>query len=188
MKKLRTISADEYYYLTDPNWLIGIDSESDELDTRFGIMFHVLDMYEATGDEKFSEYPYIVEADIVLDGDPSTMINTLDYMGGVPIIHILQKQLKHEGKLFPVKGARHTVEHYGFGAVAAQEGKGAEFDSFQFKDCDDAVEFIKKLTPACEILGIMSGFFLDRPLNLVGEDGWTHLREFKKAMSGEVLF
>ena len=62
-----------------------------------------------------------------------------------------------------------------FGTVAAQYGQGYEFKYLQFKTedaCEKYVNFLVENRADC-LMGMMIGFILDAPINMVGDSGWS---------------
>lgn len=180
--------TENLFYVTDKNWVFGLSSK----ERQFGLMFEVVDMYDATGDEKFEDYPILVGAAIMADkphkshyegdGKPDhdgLLMDTYGYMGGVPVEHILLHSVNGKfgeiAKEFSVTEAKVVVEEPKFGTAASQGHKRIEY--LQFKDNDAAQKFIRLLLEKrVGVLGMMIGFILDMPINLMGHDGWSVLR------------
>jgi len=186
---------DNYIYVTNKSWQFGLD---DEVHRQFGILFEILDMDEATGEKEYEQYPFIVSASIIADKchesfnesghDKPTKFDLIydcnSYMGGIPIDHVLTNQVKSSDEskdsfgsvcdIFKLDEACICSIKNDFGTIAAQQGKGTEHKYLQFKTDDAArkyIDFIIQNRVSC--LGIMIGFILDRPINMIGDSGWS---------------
>lgn len=183
-------------YATDPSWVFGLD---DGKERQFGVLFEILDMYDATGEEEFETYPWVVEASIVADkpsakykqeryggwegmkGRAALIEAAYQYGGGVPITHTIATEISGpEGKgLRPLlKGISaeeyeifETTPH--FGTVAAQRGPGVRVELIRFAEEDAARKYVENMMGRLDALGMMIGFLLDRPINMVGDTGWS---------------
>ena len=184
-------------YVTDKGWVFGLD---DEKQRNFGIMFEITDMAEDTGEPEFEEYPYLVSAEIMADkchksfdesGEKPTHDSLLydckSYMGGVPIDHVLTHAVQsgtETGEAFDALKAQFTIDeamvrtvNSNYGTYAAQNGPKSKHQYLQFKTEDAARKFIDYLVEKrCSALSVMIGFILDRPINMMGEDGWRVIR------------
>lgn len=185
-------SDDVKIFATSKNWRIGLSDNLDEpLDIPVGLYCSAINMYEATGEKQFKAYPYYIEIEIMVakpnkkfyegDGEPdalSLIEDTHSYMGGVPVTHhfirtdAINKKLIEKLKS---KDAKIMTENPQFGTVAAQLGRGAEFSYPVFKTAEGAEKFLKDLVRSYGdvMLGMMVGFILDGPINMVGETGWS---------------
>lgn len=174
---------DELHYLTDESFKLQL---SDGKDRQFGVAFRVLDMYDATGEDEFKKYPFAVEVDIVLDNphksffeedikDPDKYMiieSCMSYMGGVPITHLLEQRV-------------YTNDSKGFGGLCKNVDKDeckiksrkdaqGEHKYIMFKTYEAAVKYLTNMVnDRCGVLSIMIGFILDKPVNLIGETGWS---------------
>ena len=188
---------DSHIYSTSKNWTFGL---GDDESRQFGIMFEVIDMDEATGEPEFKDYPFVVSASIVADKPHESfnegmdegykptksdlLYNTMSYMGGVPVDHTLSDAIKNSDESehlnafdslsskFSVNEATVRGETPKYGTVAAQRGPLVEHRYLQFKTQDAAEKYVKLLLDRAGCLGMMIGFILDRPVNMVGETGW----------------
>lgn len=197
---------DNLIYVTDKSFEFGLD---DEKSRQFGILFEITDMDEATGEKEFKNYPFIVSASIVADkchksfdesGDAkptkfSLIYDAHSYMGGVPIDHILTHSIKPASVVgdafealagqFTAKQAMVKTNKLEFGTAAAQLGRGVELDYLQFKTFEDAERFVNLLIETrLDAISIMIGFILDRPINLMGESGWSVIKKMVKGAKG----
>lgn len=186
-------------------------SLDDEKLRQFGVVFETCNMYDATGESEFKQYPFVVSASIVamkphksFDENDSGKTDSLSlieqalgYMGGVCVDHVLTHAIKNSSESgspddmdesnfdliaaqFSVKEASLITETHEFGTIAAQMGKGAEFSHLRFKDENAATKYIKLLTERVPALSMLIGFILDRPLNMVGDDGWKTMNQMVK--------
>ena len=105
-------------------------------------------------------------------------------MGGIPIDHTLSLGVKCgdecEGtafeclaKHFTVFEAKVLIDTPRFGTYAAQKGAGSEIKYLRFKTEAAARKYVKLLANRTGVLSSMIGFILDRPINRMGEDGWS---------------
>lgn len=185
-------SDDVKIFATSKNWKVGLSDALDEpLDIPVGLYCSAINMYEATGEKEFKQYPYYIEIEIMAakphksfyegEGTPdalSLIEDTHSYMGGVPVTHQfistdgLNKKLMDNLKS---KDAKIRTETPTFGTVAAQRGRGAEFSYPVFKTAEAAEKFLKDLVRSYGdvIMGMMVGFILDGPINMIGETGWS---------------
>jgi hypothetical protein len=199
MKKIVEMLDENYLYVTEKHWTFELD---DEKQRQFGVVFQIIDVGEATGEPEFKQYPFIVEATILADkphksfdesGDKcpsseSLKYDCLSYMGGIPITHRLDKAVKcstEHGeawdalcKQFSVNEAVVVSSSPQFGTVAAQQGKNTAHQYLQFKDYKSARKYVDYIVQnRLDAIGMMIGFILDRPINMMGEDGWSIIRK-----------
>jgi hypothetical protein len=193
MKRFKIYEGHEY--VNDTNWVFQLD---DDKSRRFGLHIETINMAEATGEPEFEDYPYLVSFQIVADkvhksfnesNEPATKLNLLmdciQYMGGVPIDHKLANAIKAGSEVpgdafevlavqFTASEAKVVVTKPTFGSVAAQQGPGAEFKYLQFKTEESAAKYVNYiLANRVQALGVMIGFMLDAPINMIGETGWS---------------
>jgi len=179
-----------YYYATQENWVAGLD---DDETIQLAVIAEVMDMYEATGDAEFEQYPFNLEVSIVVaypgpawlakaeesgegSGDPAgALFDSYHYGGGVPIIHDLLS-IEGGGADLDRWSARKMMwvrKKADYGTVAAQQGPGTIFEYPQFRDEKTALEFVNELLKRVPAVMMMIGFFLDRPINMKGDLGWS---------------
>lgn len=179
------IIFDNYFYVTDKSFTFTLD---DDKSRQFGVLFEVTDMLEATGDPEYSQYPFLVSASIVSDkvhkslseiekpNKFSLIYDAYNYMGGVPIDHVLLEEFgdfEEIANRFKVTQAMMVEVEHKFGTYAAQHGEGATSRYLQFKTQKDAELFIDILIKErVKSLSSMIGFILDRPINMAGNTGW----------------
>ena len=187
MTKLQEIYDGRYYY-TEPSFNFSLD---DDKQRRFGLHVEVLNMLDATGEIEFESAPYIVSVSIVADkphksfdesndGKTSKLAlieDCISYMGGVPVDHVLQDAVNggfdEIKKQFTLDEAVLIKEKMTFGTIAAQKGKDAEYQYLRFKTEDAANKYVQLLLKRASALTMMIGFILDRPVNMMGETGWS---------------
>lgn len=184
---------DGHFYATSPSFRFGLD---DEKQRQFGLYVEILDMFDATGESEFEDYPFVAEISIVADKphksfaetDRKDKLNLLydchSYMGGVPITHTLTDGIKSSieqgednfdcvAKQFTALEAKVIEKLNSFGTVAAQRGK-VKSKYLQFKTEDAAKKYVQYLLDnRAQALSLMIGFILDKPINLMGDSGWS---------------
>jgi hypothetical protein len=165
--------------------------ELDDKEVELALHCEISDMFEATGEKEFKEYPYLVSVSIIA-ANPHESFNELDekykpdkfsliedcvsYMGGVPVDHKLIEtdKLNHDitSKLI-AKDAMLVKTTHDFGTVAAQKGRGTVTVYPQFSTEEAAKEWTKELIRLYgnTLMGLV-GFVLDAPINMVGDTGW----------------
>jgi len=184
-------------YVTSPDWVFGLEDDNNQ---QFGVVFEITDMDSATGEPEFEHYPFVVSASIVANNmhesfaesdetdKLSLILDGYSYMGGVPIDHVLTGDVKSSIETkdaftalcdqFTISEATVKTVKHTHGTVAAQRGAGYEFGYLQFKDEEAARKMVNYLIDhRVEVLSIMIGFILDRPINMMGVDGWSNVRK-----------
>jgi len=186
-------------YVTDKSFQLTTDKLR-----QFGIVFETTNMMEATGEPQYENYPFVVSAVIVLDkpskkfakeaglGNSVSKLGAIaqcvSYMGGVPVDHILQDEMKSSNESgigsnfdlianqFNATEATVNVQTSQFGTVAAQRGKLSQFKSLHFATEKAAQKYIDYLIlNRLFALSMLVGFILDRPINMVGHNGWSQI-------------
>ena len=199
IQEIRNDGETCYLYATNPSWVFGLE---DGEQRQFGLFIEILDMFEATGEEEFEDFPINVEISIVAhkpspefaevngwDGlDPEDTLAMIEcaysYCGGVPVSHILQDEISREGdkglagtlRGIDPRGYKIVEKKAEFGTVAAQRGPNYVFSYPRFQDHDnmaDARQHVANLLERASALGMMIGFILDRPINMAGHSGWS---------------
>ncbi len=192
---------ENYYYVTDKSFRFSLE---DDRDRKFGILFEILDMYEATGEKEYKQYPFLVSASIMADkchksfGESDRdfkptkldlIYDTNSYMGGVPVDHVLthairshsegfndleESNFKLVAKQFSALEAKVVTQKQDFGTIAAQKGREHEHSWLQFKTFEAAEKFMKYLIEnRVSAMSMLIGFTLDKPINMMGETGWS---------------
>ena len=183
---------DSKLYVTSKSFHFELD---DEKPRQFGIVFETLDMYEATGEEEFKDYPYVVSIGIVADkphksfdesgGNPcqvSLLGDCLGYMGSISVDHVL------------VNGTKSNAENgeNGFEAMASNftvlEATIKTYKSIfeqdepylSFKTEEAAQKFIDLVILHRLSVLMLVGFILDQPVNRIGETGWGQITTMVK--------
>lgn len=182
------------YYVTEDSWHFGLDDDEQH---QFGVIFEIINMYDATGEDEFEDFPYLVEASIVgndpspefaeeggarADDNLSLVEGAYRYGGGVPITHTLMDGIATGGSkgLGPLlKGIDkddYKIEETEakYGTVAAQRGPGSVNEYPVFRTDEAAKQYVQNIVDSGRLnaLGMMIGFILDRPINMMGESGW----------------
>lgn len=186
-----------FTYVSSKNMTFTLD---DDKQRTFGVLFETVDMYDATGDAEFKNYPFVVSASLMVnklhpsffegEGKPDAIGLMLDcngYMGGVCVDHVLTHEIscateaesepdasnfEKLANQFKVNEACVKTNKHDFGTIAAQYGRGTEFSYLQFKTEAAARKYVSLLTERVPALSMLIGFILDRPLNMVGDSGW----------------
>lgn len=166
--------------------------ELNEKSVPLCLVIEVIDMYEATGEKEFEQYPYLVSIGIMAnkphksfyegEGRPNKLDLIYDcngYMGSIPVDRkfIQTDALNHNitGKL-NIKDACLVTVKCDFGTIAAQEGKGSSFIYPQFKTDEAACKYAQELVKLYgNTLMTLVGFTLDQPINLAGDSGWSQI-------------
>lgn len=189
------------YYATSKRWIAGIEGDEE---IQLALYLEIVDMLEATGEDKFQDWPLLFEMEVMVAypgpkwleqaasccGDPrleATPERALEmshsYGGGIPVTHILLHEISGGGsdiEKFSRKEVRWVTEKPTHGTVAAQRGPGRKFDYPTFREEDVALRFADELLKRADPLFGMVGVFLDRPINMVGDDGWKVIAEQSK--------
>ena len=184
----KTEIIDGYLFVTDPSFLYH-DQNGDN--QQFGYLFETVNMAEATGEPEFDSYPYVVscslmpakvhhsfdEGDLAEPCDISRLFDAYQYAGGVPIDHTLSQDVNggfdELCQHFTLREACIKKTTPTAGTVAAQQGKGIEFEYLQFADEDAAEKYVNLLLKdRVTAFSSLIGFILDRPINLIGDSGW----------------
>ncbi|SRR5258708_4299680 len=188
VKEAKEIQDESLYYYTIPGFNLQFE---DGKDRQFGIMFEILNMMDATGEDEFKNAPFLVSASIVLDkpskkyleadtySKEALLYDVYQYMGGVPIDHVLANEinggLKEISAMFSCEEAVKVKKATKYGTIAAQKGPDYEFEYLQFVTFEAAKKYMDFLiNHRVEALGFI-GFFLDRPINMIGDTGWKTL-------------
>lgn len=187
------------YYATKKNWIAGLD---DDKEVQLALYLEIIDMAEATGEEEeFGEYPFAFEYEIMVaypgpewmekvehstsraESPEMALETSHGYGGGVPITH---KMMGIEGggmdlKRFTAEQMTWKKEKVTHGTVAAQRGPGHIFRYPMFATEEDAYEFALELFKTADVvMGVMIGFILDQPINMMGNTGWETIQEQAK--------
>jgi hypothetical protein len=180
-------------YATDPNWKCGIE---DEENVQLGVYAQIQNYYQAGLDEMPEDYPLGISFSVVAhdpkvasaaahacsgytDGQISIMPadvrqvfareTLLEYQGGVPADRMLYRGIRRsdESDAFGV-----LVERYE-GKSKVIEINGQPVLAFaKWEDAEDCARFLLE-ERAPLLCGLMIGFFLDAPINGVGQNGWS---------------
>lgn len=167
---------DESLWMTDPYWKCVLEQD----DIHLGLYVNMVDMREYDRDYNDKEYPVVLDATVMVIpeemspefledvggyiGDPDvepTPYDVYHYAGGVPATHIL------EGV---TSGHKSDVP-----SIVEEDQHGKKWRSF--RSIEDAEQYAKEVYAynAHAVFGLI-GFLLDRPINLVGDDGWDVIR------------
>lgn len=182
------------YYATSPRWIAGLDDK----EVQLALYLEIVDMIDATGEEEeFGEYPFNAEISIVVAYPGPSWLEKAEqstqpaknaegaleashgYGGGVPITHDLLS-IKGGGSdisKFTAEQMTWKKEKVEHGTVAAQQGPGSVFKYPMFATEEDALEFSNEILKRATAVFGMIGFFLDRPINMAGNDGWSVIKE-----------
>lgn len=177
-----------FKYVTSKQFTFSLD---DNKSRQFGVLFEILDMKDATGEPEYKDTPYLVGAYIMADKCDKrfyegtgkadwfgTIIDCNQYMGGVPVDHILTEELGNANELFTQFNATEAVlatASENFGTYAAQHGKGEEFNYLKFRTIEAAERFVELLKARTPLLSNIIEMILDRPINMAGDTGYSVL-------------
>lgn len=197
--KLKEMGSENLLYQTDPNWVFGLE----DANHQFGIVYEITNMADATGEEEYEDYPFLVSAEIMAhkchksfdeqgfsgkECEGRADIESLrydckQYMGGVPIDHFLSLGVKNgndEGDAFEILAKNFTpfeakivTRKPTFGTWAAQNGPKTPIRYLQFKTEAAATKYVMLLAERAVCMSMMIGFLLDRPINMMGDSGWS---------------
>lgn len=164
--------SENYVKVSNKSWVLGLD---DEIERKFCIVFEKLDMNDIT-EEGDKLYPYYVSCSIMLDKEDSKLEDTIGYCGGVPIddyiIHKIRGSDEISGEAWDSLKKAFTV-----GEAKVCRSWNDKFDYLQFKDEDTCDKYISYLAEyRLGALSLMIGFILDRPINRVGDAGWSNIK------------
>lgn len=191
MFKKITLSDELTFYQNDN---LNVFMGDDEKQVNLGLMVEILDIVGATG-EGDENYPYVVSFGLMTSrphesfyegqaGDEVTQEALLydcnGYMGSVPVDHILVNAvnagLDEVKKLFTIDEAKVVTKKPRFGTVAAQHGPGATFSYLMFANEEAAQKYVDFIIEnRAQALTMMIGFILDRPINMIGDTGWSSI-------------
>ena len=203
MKQQVLIDGDssELHVVEDPNWTFSMGALSDTVSA----IFEIINMWEATGDEEYEDFPWYVNVALVPSNpknpdrfdidtelydledknDDSFRLRMLEELyqgyGGVPITEILVDDTKG-GKESGENGAealRKLFEGNDKVQVGTYQSHLYKVDrlGLQFVDVETAKIYMQHLIDnRLGILG-MIGFILDRPVNRMGTTGWALLKD-----------
>jgi hypothetical protein len=178
------------FYATDPDWKCGIE---DDEQVQLGVYAQVENFYTAGFDPMPEDYPigisfcvvahnpkvskgaagmysgYSDEQIAAMPEDERQVFareTLLEYQGGVPADRMLYR------------GIRRSDESDAFQALADRyEGRVKVLEEGQlafakWEDAEDCARFVLE-TRAGVLCGMLVGFFLDAPINRVGQNGWS---------------
>ena len=188
---IRDLNEGFVVFDNDGGWRCGL---GDEDDVELALHVEITNMMDATGEPEFTEYPYLVSIGIITavphesfyegtgDVDRLDLISDMvGYMGSIPIDHqlIATDALNHNiTESLPCKDAKLVSRVHDYGTVAAQQGRGTRIICPQFKTEQAARNYALQLI---ELYGdtvmTLVGFTLDRPINMIGETGWSQIEK-----------
>ena len=192
MKLTKLRLDDSKLYVTSKSFQFELD---DEKRRQFGIVFETLDMYEATGEEEFKDYPYLVSIGIVADkphksfdesgGNPcqiSLLSDCLGYMGSISVDHVLVNGTKSNAEKgengFEAMASNFTVLEATVKTYKSIFERDEKYLSFKTEEA--AQKFIDLvILHRISALGLI-GFILDRPINRIGDIGWKQIETMVK--------
>ena len=183
---------DSKLYVTSKSFHFELD---DEKPRQFGIVFETLDMYEATGEEEFKDYPYVVSIGIVADkphksfdesgGNPcqvSLLGDCLGYMGSISVDHVLVNGTKSNAEKgengFEAMASNFTVLEATVKTYKSIFERDEKYLSFKTEEA--AQKFIDLVILHRLSVLMLVGFILDQPVNRIGETGWGQITTMVK--------
>ena len=178
---------DSKLYVTSKSFQFELD---DEKRRQFGIVFETVNMEEATCEDEFKDYPYLVSIGIVADkphksfdesgGNPcqiSLLGDCLGYMGSISVDHILVNRTKSNAEKgengFEAMASNFTLLEATIKTYKSIFEKDEKYLSFKTEEA--AQKFIDLvILHRISVLGLI-GFILDQPVNRAGETGWKQI-------------
>lgn len=158
------------------------------------IHVEILNMSDATGEKEFDQYPFVVSFSIVAHTPDASydesdaeeefpdriglIYDAVSYMGGVPIDHKLQ-ELDNNKILNKLKASEALIKTHkaDFGTIAAQYGKGYEFNCPQFKTYAAALKWTKAMLKHVDDLDF--DYILDQPVNMMDDSGRNTIEKMR---------
>ncbi len=181
---------DNKLYVTSESFQFELD---DEKRRQFGVVFETIDMYGATGEEEFKDYPFLVQIGIIAD-KPHKSFNESDersekpsklsllqdcygYMGAISVDHILVNGTKSQAEQgesgFDAIAQNFTVLEATVKTYKSIYEKDEKYLSFKTEEA--AQKFIDLvILHRLSVLGLI-GFVLDMPVNRIGDTGWSQM-------------
>lgn len=193
--------TDNMVYVTDKTWKFGLEDKFHQFGIIFEIVdMHEATGEKEFKDYPFVVAASIMADKVHPSFNESSdkptktslLCDCIGYMGGVPIDHTLVNgvQGSEEAKGLPendnstefdlvanqfkVSEARIKTFKSDYGAIAAQQGKGTEHRYLQFKTeeaCQKFIDYLLKYRVSA--MGMMIGFVLDKPINMIDDNGWS---------------
>jgi len=193
LKQLRL--DDNKLYVTSKSFIFGLD---DEKQRQFGVVFETIDMYEATGDKEFKDYPFLVQIGIIAD-KPHKSFNERDersekpskasllsdcygYMGAISVEHFLVNGTKSQAEQgadgFEAMASNFTVLEATVKTYKSIYEKDEKYLSFKTEEA--AQKFIDLVILHRLSALMLVGFILDQPVNRIGDTGWKQIETMVK--------
>jgi len=191
MNTLTQLKIDENkLYVTSESFTFELD---DEKRRQFGVVFETTDMYEATGEEEFKDYPFLVQIGIIAD-KPHKSFNESDersekpskasllsdcygYMGSISVEHFLingTKSLAEQGENgFDAMAQNFTVLEATGMTYKTLSKKEVKYLAFKTEEA--AQKFIDLIILHRLSALIFAGHILDQPVNRMGDTGWKQI-------------
>ncbi len=192
MKTKYTEYMENLIIADNKDWICQL--EDSEKDVPLSLLIDITDMQEVTGEEGFEDYPFVMSLSIIAanpnkslyEGEGKadrlgTIYDCNSYYGGVPVDHkFLNIDSTNKNLMLDLKAkqAKLVTINPKFGTYAAQNGQGSSFTYPQFKTHDDALAFAKSLIDSYGniVMGMLIGFTLDAPINMIGDTGWKTIQ------------
>lgn len=121
-----------------------------ETGERHRLFIKVMNFYEATGEEEYKDKPFIAYIGSLIDGDSLT-----DKM---------RANIVHSGCIKEEDITSYDIESYGY---------AVPFEKYEAGSITDFKDWIDKMLPRVEF---MYGFYMDRPVNRIGTNGWDFIK------------
>lgn len=170
-------------YVSCTSWVLNIENTH----YRFGVLFETADSF-GYSEHPDLEYRYSVAAYVVAhvphrslcepeSTDRQSMIfDAFQYAGGVPIDHLVWQDTDTIAALFTARQAKIKKTKSLYGTYAAQYGVGSEVSVFSLSDAEQADRFVQYGIKRLPTIVTDIGAILDRPVNLVGDSGWSVIK------------
>lgn len=173
----------EQYY--KEGWYCGVD----ESEVPMTLVVEVTNMYDATGDDDYKDYPIVftigminknIHESIDCDSEDRTLEDIISYYG---------MNMYLDDVIYNMDTANKKIRDgltINKASISSYENRfnGDQQEFLKFKNEDDAFKFAEKLVKEYgDVIMCLIGFYLDRPVNLVGNTGWEQTNLFQ---NGEV--
>lgn len=200
--KRQEICEGRYFYTSAP-WSCELD---DYKRVPIGLHLEVINMYDSgCVEEDAAPWYFSINICAVMPHEsfdeteykhagPLTLVDDcMNYMGGVPVDDKLLSLDALNERIIDDLKARDAVIHtrkQDYGTVAAREGKNYTFTYPSFTNEEACLAFADAIIREYGgVLMTLVGFTLDRPINMVGDTGWSVIEKqvngvsYRKAMS-----
>lgn len=181
---------DSRLYVTSPSFHFELD---DNKPRQFGVIFETVNMEEATGEDEFKDYPYLVNIGIIADEPHKSfstkenetppkimrLIDCLDYMGSISVDHVLVNGTKSNAEKgengFEAMASNFSVNEATVKTYKNMNEQDKPYLSFKTEAA--AQKFIDLvILHRISVVLLIIGFILDQPVNRIGDTGWKQIK------------